>query len=120
MMETKELPPSRSKDYTHSYRKNCYRRYPDDDSPDILCFESGHYGLSVNTADLTRANYKSFDDDNDLSYLRVMEFENRKRMESLDDVDLVVEVVVGCRVYRAKSALCNGVLWEAGRIAQVS
>lgn len=65
--------------------------------------------------------------DDELSYVEVMSFENRGRMDALDDMDLVIEVVVGCRVYRAKSArpvnkdtgLCHGKLWEAGRIAQV-
>ena len=66
--------------------------------------------------------------DDGLSYTDVMAFENRGRMDNLDDMDLVIEVTVGSRVFRAKSAkpvdkdiaLCHGKLWEAGRIAQVS
>ena len=126
MRHSEHLPPSRQQDYTHSYWKNCWRRYPDDASPDILCFESGHYGLAFNTADLTKAKYKLLDDG--LSYTDVMALENRGRMDVLEELNLVIEVVAGCRVYRAVSAkfvnegigLCNGKLWEAGRIAQVS
>jgi hypothetical protein len=127
MSASNELIPARRRDYTHSYWKNCWRRYPDDASPDLLCFESGYYGLTFNTADLTSAQFKSMEDDM-LSYIDVMAFENRTRMEQLNDVEFIIEVVVGCRAYRAKSAmlvnedigLCNGKLWEAGRIAQVS
>lgn len=122
-----DLLPARRRDYTHSYWKNCWRRYPDDDSPDILCFESGYYGLSFNTADLMSVQYKVMEDD-ELSYTDVMSFDNRGRMDGLGALDFVIEVVVGCRTYRAKSAglvnkdigLCHGKLWEAGRIAQVN
>ena len=122
-----ELPPARSGDYTHSYWKNCWKRAPGDRNPDILCLEGGCYGLSFNTIDLTSAKYKVFEDDG-LSYVDAMAFENRGRMDDLDDMDLVIEVTVGDKTYRAKSArpvnknigLCHGRLWEAGRVAQVS
>ena len=126
MQQSEQLFPSRRLDYTHSYWKNCWRRYPDDTSPDLLCFESGYYGLIFNTADLTKVQYKLLHDG--LSYTDAMSHENRERMEEFDQCDLVIEVIVGCRAYRAMSAkfvnesigLCNGKLWEAGRIAQVS
>eukprot|EP00804_Cyclotella_cryptica_P028733 CCRYP_008242-RA/>CCRYP_008242-RA protein AED:0.02 eAED:0.02 QI:498/1/1/1/1/1/2/95/802 len=124
--DPRDLVPARRKDYTHSYWKNCWRRYPDNDkSPDILCFESGRYGLTFNTASLTSVKYTLFDDDK-LSYTDAMAFENRGRMDALDDMNLVVEVRVDNKTYRAKSArpvnkeigLCHARLWEAGRIAQ--
>ena len=128
VLDFDELAPARRKDYTHSYWKNCWRRYPEiDKSPDILCFESGFYGLSFNTANLTSVKYKPLEDDDQLSYTDVMAFENRGRMDGLDDTNLVIEVTVDNKTYRAKSArpvnqeigLCHGRLWEAGRIAQV-
>jgi hypothetical protein len=120
------LLPARKRDYSHSYWANSWRRNPDDYSPDLLCFESGYYGLIFNTADLTWAQFKLLDDD--LSYIDVMSFENRGRMEGLDEMELVIEVMVDGKTYRAQSArpvneeigLCNGRLWEAGRVAQVS
>lgn len=127
LREIDDLVPARRRDYTHSYWKNCWRRYPDvDKSPDTLCFESGFYGLSFNTANLTSVKYKLLEDDQ-LSYTDAMAFENRGRMDGLDDTNLVIEVRVNNKTYRAKSArpvnqeigLCHGRLWEAGRIAQV-
>ena len=75
---------------------------------------------------MTNAQYKLLEDG--LSYTDVMALENRGRMDVLEEMNLVIEVVVGCRLHRAISAkfvnegigLCNGKLWEAGRIAQVS
>jgi hypothetical protein len=118
--------PARTRDYTHSFWKNGWRKHADIDNPDILCFETGYYGLSFNTADLTSAHFKLLKDE--LSYTDVMNFENRGRMDGLENVVLAVEVKIDGKIYRAKSAhpvnkdigLCHGRLWEAGRIAQVS
>ena len=120
------LEPARRRDYTHSYWENGWRRLGGEaaTTPDILCLESSHYGLSIDTAKLTSARFSSLDDDG-LSFVDAIT--SRSRMDGLANTDMVIEVTVNNKTYRAQTArpvidqrpkICNGRLWEGARIVQ--
>jgi hypothetical protein len=125
-----ELQPARRRDYTHSYWENGWRRLAGEaaTAPDLLCLESSHYGLAIDTAKLTSAKFSSLDDDG-LSFVDVIS--SRSRMDDLSDTEMVIEVTVDNKTYRAQTAkpnpngknaqspkVCNGRLWEGARIVQ--
>jgi len=122
-----EVIPAHPRDYTHSYWKNGWRRYPAiDKSPDILCFETGYYGFSLDVANLKVANFKIFVGDEQPSYTNAMK--DTERMKDLEELPLNIQVAtLDGKAFQATTArpvnennkgLCHGRLWEAGRIAQ--
>ena len=119
------LVPARRRDYTHSYWENGWRRLGGEaTTPDILCLESGHYGLTIDAAKLTSARFSPLEDDG-LSFVDAIS--SRSRMDNLSDTEIIIEVTVDDKIYRAETAkpvndqrpkICNGRLWEGARIVQ--
>lgn len=117
--------PLDGKDFSFGYWLNGWRKHANDRSPEVLCFETGHYGLTLNMADLTKAAFGSFDDDTD--YLAA-HAAGAQRLAGLSAAELVIEVEAGGEVYRAVTCragidrdvkrLNHVRLWESGRLVQ--
>jgi len=53
----------RIRDYTFGYWQNGMRKYKGDPSADVLCIESGHYGMALDMAQLDKPKFGFFDTD---------------------------------------------------------
>src|SRR6056300_1611578 len=47
------LPPILDKDYSYSYWQNSWRKREGESFKDILCLETGHFGLTLDIHDLS-------------------------------------------------------------------
>jgi len=126
---TTTFVPWELRNYSHSYWLNGWRKHPNDSSADLLCFETGHYGLIFDTKDLTQVNFAIFSEEEVLNYVDVLDINKKnKRMGNLNENSLLIQLTYNGRVYRATTCLAgndkavnrlgNVRLWEAGKIAQ--
>lgn len=122
------LLPLSERDYAFGYWLNGMRKHADDQSADVLCFESGYFGFALNIADLTQAQLGSFTQS--LDYTEALEA-GAERLEQLQTTDLVIELESKGTVFRAVECqaalrkpgqrgkhLQDVWLWESGKIAQ--
>ena len=120
-----QLPLS-IRDYTFGYWLNGLRKHKEDGSRDILCIETGHYGLSLDVAELSKARFGLFEQPLDYSAALVA---GDARMRSLAAADLKIEIENDGKTYRAvrsKAAMerlherkmLSARLWESARYAQ--
>ena len=94
--------PVMSDDYSFSYWLNGMRKNPDDKSPAILCFETGHYGFTLDIEDFSQASFGNFSDG--LSYTKALKL-GATRMGSLKPAELVLELEIDGDVYKAIGCL---------------
>jgi hypothetical protein len=119
------LTPQKLQDFSFAYWRNGWRKHPDDRSPDILCFETGYYGLALDMADFNKTRFGLFEDG--VGYTQALQAGTR-RMDGLEQAPLIIEVETGGRTYRAttcRSGLDKGSkhlysarMWESGRLVQ--
>ena len=112
-------------DYSFGYWKNGWRKNSDDNSKDILCIETGYFGLKLDMDQLDKARFGTFDDSCDYTGALAS---NGKRMETLASAELAVEVQHDGETYRAitcKSGKDSDVkrlkstrMWESGKLVQ--
>ena len=117
--------PHSIRDYTFGYWLNGMRKHQDDSSPDVLCFETGHYGFSLDLSDFRKAHFGRFDEAKD--YLEALGA-GASRMDSLEPTELLIELESKGTVFRAISCEAGTApkrrltsqawLWESGRYAQ--
>ncbi|MEJ6571420.1 MAG: LamG domain-containing protein [Akkermansiaceae bacterium] len=123
--EAKTLPFS-NKDYSFGYWQNGYRKHKGDTSKDILCIETGYFGLSLDMAQLDKAKFGRINDD--LDYAGALAA-NGSRMRKLENTELSIELERGGKVYRAVSGVASKErlqgdrfqgtrLWESARYVQ--
>lgn len=111
-----------TKDYSYAYWLNGWRKAKGDTSPNVLCFETGHYGFALDLGDLTTPRFGLLADEFDYRQSLAM---GAKRLASLPAADLTIDVALGSNVYRAVTCESlaarlpsNARMWESGRIAQ--
>ena len=105
--QDENLVPWARKNYSFAYWQNGWRKSPDDSSTDILCFETGHYGFTLNLEDVQKVHFGFFNDD--IDYPEALEADTR-RVDTLEPAELVIEVKSEGSVYRAttcKAALSS-------------
>ena len=120
--------PLSNKDYSFGYWENGYRKHKGDESKDLLCIETGYFGLKLDIAALDKAEFGLIDDN--LSYEEALDKKkNPGRMQNLQDTDLKIELEQGGKIYtavgsqaakeRAAGEKFQGTwLWESARYAQ--
>ena len=59
---TDALSPWKLENFSYAYWLNGWRKNADDTSPDILCFETGHYGMTLDVADFSKTRFGRFND----------------------------------------------------------
>ena len=123
--EAKTLPFS-NKDYSFGYWQNGYRKHKGDTSKDILCLETGYFGLTLDMAQLDKIKFGRIKDE--LDYAGALAA-NGSRMSELKNAVLSIELEKDGKVYRAVS--CRAAkeraegsrflgtrLWESARYVQ--
>lgn len=117
--------PLSGKDYSFGYWENGVRKHKGDESKDILCLETGFFGLKLDMAQLDKAEFGMLNDG--LDYKGALAAGGR--MQQLKDADLKIELEKGGKVYRAVSCLASKeraegkkfegtMLWESARYVQ--
>ena len=117
--------PVATKDYSFGYWLNGWRKSPRDASADVLCIESGHFGLMLDVDDLMNPRFGLLDDD--LDYTEALA-SGGQRLRALARAKLAIELTVNGKVYRAVTCragtdtnvkrLSSVRLWESGRLVQ--
>ncbi|MGB1128949.1 MAG: LamG domain-containing protein, partial [Haloferula sp.] len=117
--------PVSPRDYSFGYWKNGMRKHEDDSSKDILAIETGYYGLELDMAHLPAARFGLLSDD--LDYAGALDTKG-KRMDSLADAKLEIQLEMDGKVYRAVTCgagtakghrrLQDTRLWESARYVQ--
>lgn len=112
------MDPCAFQNYSYSYKD------------DNLCFETGYFGLKVNSSNLTEVSFGVFNDEHgDLSYLQALPNASSQRMDTqLDKEQLIVEIIPyvddndsTCRSDAASHRVVSAGetrLWESGMICQ--
>ena len=113
------------KDFSFGYWPNGWRKSAEDTSPDILCFETGHYGFLLDVDDLTKPRFGTFSDH--MGYRQALA-SGVERLKALRPAELAIELKVDGRIYRAVTCragvdkdlkrLSSARLWESGRLVQ--
>lgn len=117
--------PEPARRFSYGYWPNGWRKTPKDTSPDVLCFETGHYGFLLDMDDLTSPRFGLFNDRVD--YVGALNA-GRARIDTLQPAELAIELVVDGKTYQATTCragvdtdvqrLKNANLWWSGRFAQ--
>ncbi|WP_136059836.1 hypothetical protein [Pontiella sulfatireligans] len=120
-----ELFPVALKNYSYAFWLNGWKKNLNDKSADILSFETGHYGLTLDLSDFGKTRFSLLNDKAD--YTEALR-EDTKRISGLDPVELVIKVNVDGRIFRAvtcQAGIDQGVkklqaarLWESGQLVQ--
>ena len=115
-----------ARDFSFGYWLNGWRKPKDDTSPDVLCFETGHYGFALDVDDVANARFGRFDDDADYTGALAA---GTNRLAALSPAEIAIELDVDGNTYRAVTCragtetavnrLRTVRLWESGRFAQV-
>jgi hypothetical protein len=111
-------------DYTYGYWLNGYRKNPDDQSPDKLAIETGYFGLLLDLAELTKANFGRQRGSDYTSALRADPVPARQ----LPQADLLIQIASENRIFTATHSITGPAkaaqrlqanrLWESGRYLQ--
>ena len=113
------------RNYTYGYWMNGQRKAKEDASPEVLSFETGHYGFNLNMADFASAEFSRFEEP--LSYVDALGA-GTERMKSLQPAALEIELEARGKIFRAVSSKTGSSdsarpqvftrMWESGRLAQ--
>ncbi len=124
--QNKVIEAASVRDYTFGYWKNGMRKHKDNASPDILFLESGHYGLSLDMAQLDKARFGLFEAALDYSGAVAA---GASRMNQLAEAQLNIEFEQNGKVYRAtrcgaaverlsEKRMLSARMWESARLTQ--
>ncbi len=123
--EKSGLAPWKQENYSYAYWLNGWRKNADDTSPDILCFETGNYGMTLNVGDFSKMRFGLLNDN--AGYTQALQ-SGAQRINELPPAALEIEVEVNGRVYRAAACqagldrgpkrLQSARLWESGKLVQ--
>ncbi|MCP5536284.1 MAG: LamG domain-containing protein [Akkermansiaceae bacterium] len=118
--------PLNHRDYSFGYWLNGYRKHKSDTSKDILCLETGYFGLAMDMARLDQAKFGQINDE--LDYTGALAADG-SRMSKLENAGLNIELEKDGKVFRAVS--CRAAkerlegsrfqgtrLWESARYVQ--
>lgn len=111
-------------DYTYGYWLNGFRKKPNDQSPDKLAIETGHYGLLLDIGDLTKANFARLSGSDYASALLASPLP----VDQLPQAELLIQIASKNRVFTASHSITGPAdeaqrleanrLWESGRYLQ--
>ncbi len=111
--------------FSYAYLLNGFRKSPEDPRPDVLCIETGSYGLMLDVDNLATPRFGILSDR--LTYEEVLQTDDR-RLRDLPSTELEVAVAVNGSTYRAKTCkagvseeegrLKSARMWESGRLVQ--
>jgi hypothetical protein len=114
-----------NKDYSFSYWLNGWRKSITDKTPNILCFETGYYGFSLDVEDFNNSRFTLWD--HDFDYTDALS-RNVKSYGLMKDSNLEIELEMDGDIYRAVFSEAESVtqidkletvrLWESGRLVQ--
>lgn len=115
-----------AQDYTFGYWQNGMRKHRDNSSADILCLETGYYGLVLDMAQLNKPKFGLFN--HTLGYEDALS-KSWARMSRLPDAELKIEFEQNGKIYRATNCLAarerategrmlSARMWESARLAQ--
>ncbi len=109
-------------DFTYGYWLNGRRKHPTDPSPNILVFETGHYGFHLNLDNLKKCKFGRFK--KPLTY-RQAHTSRRDTSDALKDAALDLSIHLDGTTYTATSTVAGksndlslARIWESGRIFQ--
>ncbi len=113
-------------DYTFGFWKNGMRKHRDNQSADILCLETGYYGLSLDMAQLHKPKFGLFQ--KALDYEEALH-SGSTRMDQLADAALNIQFEQNGMIYRAtrcnaaverssSARMLSARLWESARCTQ--
>ena len=113
-------------DYTFGYWQNGMRKHRDNQSADVLCLETGYYGLSLDLAKLHKPKFEIFNEA--LDYEAAINSAST-RMGQLSDAQLNIEFEQNGRIYRAtrcsavaerlaEGRMLSARMWESARLTQ--
>ena len=88
------------KKYSYSYWINGWKKYAGDTSRNLLCFETGYYGIIFDMASLDTPRFSVLNDDSNL--IAGLE-KGTSRVDALDPAELAIEVKQGGKKYRVKN-----------------
>lgn len=119
------ISPILDQDYSYSYWLNSWRKRDGENFKDILCFETGHYGLTLDIHDLRNPKLGSIVGESTL--LKTLQT-GASRLANLPPAELQFELDHAGKTYRMVSCKAAETIdtrhletvrmWESGRIAQ--
>lgn len=108
----------------YGYWMNGFRKNSDDQSQDLLCIETGHYGFILDLNDIQKAQLGQLEHTDYNSNLAA----GTQAIQQLDPAELVIQIAGSDRIYTATHSvlglpkdakrLRNNRLWESGRYLQ--
>ncbi|GAB6166078.1 hypothetical protein JCM19992_20780 [Thermostilla marina] len=111
--------------YSFGYWLHGWRKPPEDPHPDVLCIETGYFGLQLNVGDLRHIRFGCLADN--LDYVQALNA-GASRLTNLPVATLNLEIALGETTYRAVACraarrhdmnrLEDVRLWESGRYVQ--
>lgn len=117
-------PPLDPRNQTFAYWVHGFRKNPNDRSPDLLAFETGHYGFVLNLGDIRQARLGPLRRE---GYLRGL-LTDPEDIPELLPAELLIQVTASGRIYTATHnatgprtdarRLRTARLWESGRFVQ--
>lgn len=123
--QSANLPSIPDKDYSYSFWQNSWRKREGESFKDILCFETGHFGFTLDIHDLRNPKLGAIADEK--SFLQTLQ-SGASRLDHLPPAELQLELDHGGKTYRmvsCKAAESTDMrhlesirMWESGRIAQ--
>lgn len=123
-VNTKKNLPLKAKDYSYAYWPNGLRKIGGDKTKDILCFETGYYGFSLDLKDLSKPGFGVLNDNADV--VQCLD-SGDSRMKNLPTAELDVILEVNGKKYKmlncegndkAGRNLGKARMWESGTVAQ--
>ena len=114
-LATEPAAPSQ-RDYSFGSWRHGWRNPPGNKTPEVLCLETGHYGLLLDTSDIRHPRFGLLADQAD--YVEALQA-GLKRVGDLPQAELAVDLTVDGQVYHAVSSPRQSTrLWESGRLCQ--
>lgn len=125
LAEPPDLLPLNRKNFSYAYWLNGWRKNTHDTSAEILCFETGYYGLTFDLSDFSNTTFSPLDDTS--SYMEALKADST-RIAQLAPAHFILAVEVDGTVYRAVTCeagvdkgakpLQGARLWESGQLVQ--
>ena len=120
-----QLPPADAKNYGFAYWLNGLRKQSNANSQDILCFETGYFGMALDVNNLPHARLGPISPAPGYAEALV---QRRQLLQELPPATLAFEITHDGTTYRAKRCvvgkpdqhrrLDNILMWESGQVVQ--
>lgn len=115
-----------ARDYSYGYWLNGFRKNKDDQSADVLCFETGHFGFALDLANLPQARFGRWND-KQAGYLGGL-YTASSQITQLAPAELLIQLGSSERIFTAQRSVTGPLtvprrlqdnrMWESGRYMQ--